>query len=121
VIARVEPARERGSGTVHVLVVMTLLSTVAGTTALVGAAISVRHRAETAADLAALSGASALQRGTPGCSAAGVVARANGAELADCTVNGVMVNVTVRLRPQGPLARLPAATAGAQAGPAAGR
>jgi secretion/DNA translocation related TadE-like protein len=110
---------EQGSGTVLVLVVIMLLFFAGGTVALTGAAIAVRHRAETAADLAALSGASALQRGTSSpCAVAGRVAVANGARLVECAINGALIDVAVALQPRGPLARLPPAHSKARAGPA---
>ena len=109
---------ERGSGTVLVLVLIMLLCVAGGSAALIGAAISVRHQAETAADLAALSGASALQRGASPCPVADQIAGANGAALASCRVTGEFLDVTVRLQPRGPLARLPPARARARAGPA---
>lgn len=116
-----ERVGERGSGTVLVLVVMMMLGITGGSVALVGAAIGVRHRAETAADLAALSGAAALARGTPPCPIAARIARVNGATVETCNVAGAMVNVTVTLQPQGPLARLPPARARAKAGPASAK
>lgn len=51
------------------------------------------RRAAGAADLAALAGASALQVGQDGCSAAAQVARRNGAELVSCSVSGDQVKV----------------------------
>ncbi len=111
---------ERGSGTVFVLVLMMLLVFTAGGAALIGAAVGVRHQAETAADLAALSGASALVRGLSPCPAAARVAHANGASLAACRVTGGLVDVSVAVRLGGPLTRLRPARAAARAGPASG-
>jgi secretion/DNA translocation related TadE-like protein len=78
-----------------------------------GAALVARHRAETAADLAALAAASQVQQGAPGCPAAEAIARRNGAVLVRCTVEGTGVTITVSVR------RLRfAASATARAGPA---
>lgn len=111
---------EHGSGTVLVLVLMMLLVFSAGGSALIAAAIGVRHQAETAADLAALSGASALVRGLAACPAASRVARVNGATLVRCHVTGELVEISVVVPPRGPLARLPPARAAARAGPDSG-
>ncbi len=62
----------------------------------VAAAMVVDHRrAQAAADLAALAGASALRQGDDGCGVAQRVASANDAELASCSVAGADVVVTV--------------------------
>lgn len=88
---------ERGSATVHATFFIGLLTMVA----LVGAAVSAlyvgQRRAASAADLAALAGASALQRGESGCAAAGSIAGVNGAELVGCNTTGdeLTVEVTV--------------------------
>lgn len=80
---------------------------------------TARHQAETAADLAALAGASEIVAfGSDPCAAAATVARANGAELVSCEVNGEMIAVHVS-RPVtiGGLS-LGSANARARAGPA---
>ena len=62
-----------------------------------GAAATAAHRARTAADLAALAGATALQDGrADGCSGAARVARRNGAQVIQCTL-GVNESVFVRV------------------------
>ena len=94
-----------------------LVLAAAGTAALAGVATAVRHRAETAADLAALSAAAAAARGGAACPTAAGVAAANGAAMATCQVEGWTVDVSVHLQPRGPLGALPAAHASARAGP----
>jgi secretion/DNA translocation related TadE-like protein len=62
------------------------------------AAIVVAHRrAQAAADLAALAGATALQRAADACGEAGTVAAANEARLSSCQVVGQDVVVAVQV------------------------
>ena len=63
----------------------------------VGAMVADHRRAQAAADLAALSGATALQRGQDACAEAGRVAAANEARLERCLVEGQDVLVSVRV------------------------
>ncbi|WP_435771285.1 Rv3654c family TadE-like protein [Nocardioides sp. SYSU DS0651] len=96
---RRQPPCERGAATVLVVALAGVLLLV-GAAAGVVAAIMVAHRqAQSAADLAALAGATALsdRTGDP-CAAAGDVAAANGASLDSCAVDGedVLVSVVVR-------------------------
>jgi secretion/DNA translocation related TadE-like protein len=111
---------DRGSGTVFALA-LSMLVVLAVTAGFVGGlAVVARHRAEAAADLAALAGAAAVPTGTvDACAQADRVARANGGRLDSCTVAGQVVEVQVAhdLR----LGRLGAGTAVARvrAGPAA--
>lgn len=88
----------------------------------VGAAVVLRHRAEAAADLAALAGADVATGRVPGspCVRAGRVAAVNGARLTGCWVQAeeVVVDVAVRPGSAGPFAGLTgAARASARAGP----
>ncbi|MGY1806105.1 Rv3654c family TadE-like protein [Blastococcus sp. SYSU D00669] len=116
------PDRERGSATVWVLALAGVLAAVGAAAVLVGAAVTARHRAGSAADLAALAAAGAAVRGDPGaCAEAGALAARNGAELTACAVGAdavvtVTVAVPVRLGPLG----LFAAEGRARAGPVAG-
>lgn len=83
-----------------------------------GVAVVAAHRsAQSAADLAALAGAGALQQGADPCSAAADVARANRTILRGCRVDGWNVAVVVVSRARLPIGRvdLPAR---ANAGPA---
>jgi hypothetical protein len=82
--------------------------------ALAGVAIIARHRAATAADMAALAGASAIARdrgsdpggghvghpagGAVGCAAATAIAIANDAVVTNCQVTAHVVDVTARVR-----------------------
>jgi secretion/DNA translocation related TadE-like protein len=77
-----------------------------------------RHRAESAADFAALAGAThALEGDSVACGAARSVAAANSAELSTCTLTGAVVTVTVTCPLSGGLHRW-RADAAARAGPA---
>lgn len=89
---------ERGLATVAaigllgVLVIVTTLCV--GVTALVLA----HRRAQVAADLAALAGASALQRGADPCAAASTIADRQDAHLTGCLVDGADVVVQTGVR-----------------------
>lgn len=74
---------------VAVLSLMTFV--VAELTGLIGA----RHRAESAADLAALAGAVAARDGADPCAKAAAIAEANAGELIGCAVQDQVVEVTV--------------------------
>ncbi|WP_448625657.1 Rv3654c family TadE-like protein [Geodermatophilus sp. URMC 64] len=114
---------ERGSATVWVLALAGVLAAVGLAAVLVGAAVTARHRAGTAADLAALAAALVAAGGEPvACAAAARAAAANGAELTSCTVGGgavveLTVAVPVRLGPLGQFR----ATGRARAGPVGAR
>jgi secretion/DNA translocation related TadE-like protein len=87
-----------------------------------GGALVARHRADRAADIAALGGAATLQAGGDGCAAAIRLARAQGAQATSCQViDATTVLVEVAVNVVGPAARwgrLPPARARARAGPA---
>lgn len=105
-----------------VLALVAVVATTVVAVATVGAAVVLRHRAEAAADLAALAGADVATGRVPGspCVRAGRVAAVNGARLTGCWTAGEEVVVEVALRPgsAGPLAGLTgAARASARAGP----
>lgn len=88
---------ERGAVTVLAVALLGLILLV-GVALGVAAAMVVDHRrAQAAADLAALAGATAHQRGEDGCGAAGRVAVANGGTLGGCRVEGDAVVVEVRV------------------------
>ncbi len=82
-----------------------------------GRLLTDHRRAAAAADLAALAGAAAVQRGLQGCAQAGRVARANGAVLTECRVDGQEVRLAVRTDSARLLGRLVHPTAEARAGP----
>lgn len=99
--------RDDGSATLWALaLVLVLWVSVAGVL-LAGIAITARHRAATAADLAALSAASVLSEASAAVSAIGPtadaaaacadatrIATANGATITSCQVSGAVVDVT---------------------------
>jgi len=113
-------SRERGSATVWVLALSGVLAAVGTAAVLVGVAVTARHQATGAADLAALAAATrAVQGFDDGCSRAAAVARANAAELTGCAIGrdsvvAVEVRVPVRLGRLG----VHEASARARAGPA---
>ena len=92
-------SRERGSATAWVLVLAAVVAVVAMGAVLVGAAVVTRHRAASAADLAALAAAGQAVAGNPSaCVIAARVAEANAAELTRCEVGpGAVVDVEVRV------------------------
>lgn len=105
--------RDAGAATVWVLALAMVLWVAAAGAAATAAAISDRHRAATAADLAALAGARALA--TQGasssadiaCAMVRSIAAANHAAVTSCATSGAVVDVVVAVRTTG-LARLAA-------------
>src|SRR5262245_9008089 len=84
---------DRGSGTLLVMAA-SLLVFVSGLAVALWAAVSTaQHRAATAADLAALSAAQAVQSGGDGCGSAHRIAAAQRALLQSCLVEGEEVSV----------------------------
>lgn len=82
-------AAERGSAVVLAVAVSAVLLMVSGTLLMLGAALTAGNQARAAADLAALSGAGRLLRGSPSdqaCAAAESIAARNGARLLECDV-----------------------------------
>ncbi|NED95750.1 flp pilus-assembly TadE/G-like family protein [Phytoactinopolyspora alkaliphila] len=110
---------ERGAGTVLVLMVIALTVTAFMVAAVMVSGQSARRQAAAAADLAALAAAVQLSQGPDAaCAAAETVARANGAQLHECSVHGVEVEVLVRVAVAGAGATwLPAQERRARAGP----
>lgn len=113
--ARTPDEEERGSGTVLVLALCGILglSTVAAVG--VAGAAGARHRAGSAADLAALGGAPHLPDVETACRLAGRVAAASGARLASCTAEGDVLEVSATVGMTGWAGRLPPATGRARA------
>jgi len=88
---------ERGSATVMSIGVLAAMAVLASGVATLAAAVEVKHRVSSAADLAALAAAdvaSGRRAGAP-CPEAERVAEANRAHLSDCSVQGAVVTVTV--------------------------
>lgn len=88
--------RDRGSMTVWAAAVLALIVLSAGVALAYGSAVVGRHRAETAADLAALAAAVRVTDGETGaCGTAATVAARNGGLLRGCRVAGEDVEVSV--------------------------
>lgn len=87
---------ETGAASVLVLTLVGVLAAGTVLLAVVVGALVAQRRVASAADLAALAGAAALQRGADGCAAAAGVSRRNGAELVACRSSEGVVQVTVR-------------------------
>jgi len=91
-----------------------VLLTVTGGSAYLGAAVIARHRAQTAADLAALAAAARVPAGAEAaCAQAAAVARAMRIGVAGCTLEDLDVVVTI----EAGVGRWGAARAAARAGP----
>jgi secretion/DNA translocation related TadE-like protein len=110
---------DRGSATLWVLMIYLVVWGSALAALAVGAALVTRHRAESAADLAALAAARALASGVAEpCRSAARVTEAVHVRLAGCRVEGA-ASVLVVVEATGPLPRwadLPPARARARAG-----
>ncbi len=117
--SRVPADQERGAAALLAvtLAVAVLLCTAAAV--LGGRLLADHRRAAAAADLAALAGAAAVQRGLDGCPAAQRVAAANDAVVTACRVDGEEVRLAARTDSLRLLGRLVRPTAEARAGPVA--
>ena len=91
---------DRGAATPMVVACLSLLLLVGAALGVVAAMGRDQRVAESAADLAALAGAAAHQRGDDACAAAGAVADVNGARLRACLTDGA--DVVVRVVVAGP-------------------
>ncbi|MEN4447334.1 Rv3654c family TadE-like protein [Mycobacterium sp. SMC-18] len=92
---------ERGSATVFAVALIVVLIGLMTGAAAVGAAVIGRHRAQSAADLAALAAAGALVAGpSQSCGRAVAVAEAMGSRVGNCAVQrlDVVVDVEVPVR-----------------------
>ncbi|WP_082600484.1 Rv3654c family TadE-like protein [Nocardioides sp. Soil777] len=108
---------ERGAATLLVVAAAGLLLFVGLALSGVSAVVVAQRRAQSAADLAALSGATAAADGRDGCAAAAATARANDAVLVSCVDGADDVRVSVRVRASGPAGRAVDVVADARAGP----
>ena len=98
-------ARDAGSASVWTVALAAVVWVSAASTLLAGAGVIARHRAASAADLAALAAAQVAvrSRGSPTsaieapCNAAERIAAHNGAQVTGCAVSGQVVDVTVRV------------------------
>lgn len=89
---------ESGAGTVLAVAMLGILVTVTVATAGVVGVVGAHRRAQSAADLAALAGATALRGGGDPCGRAAVIAERNGVDLRQCRVQEWDVSVVVARR-----------------------
>ncbi|HKD97003.1 MAG TPA: Rv3654c family TadE-like protein [Micromonosporaceae bacterium] len=110
---------DQGSATVWVLSACVLVVSIGLACVVAVAAVVGRHRAQAAADLAALAGARYAALGeAAACAAAGAVVDANGARVTACRLDGLDLVVSVAVEVPGAPAALGPARATARAGPA---
>ncbi|ORA39715.1 helicase [Mycobacterium branderi] len=108
---------ERGSATLVAAAMVAALLAVTVGGAYLGSAVVARHRAQAAADLAALAAAARLPAGADAaCGQATAVARTMRVDDVDCVVRGLDAVVSVRVAV--PLVGWGSARAAARAGPA---
>lgn len=116
-----QPSRdcaERGSASLLAVTMIAVLLAITVGACYVGSAMIARHRAQAAADLAALAAAAGLAAGADeACAQATAVADAMRAVLAGCVVDGLDVVVTVDVRVALAVAGADSAQASARAGP----
>ena len=109
---------ERGAATVVAAICLVALVSIAAGGAYLAAAVVARHRAQAAADLAALTAATVVVGGPEtACAQATDVALAMGARVIDCAVDGLDVVVTVELNVSLGRFGVAPARAAARAGP----
>ena len=89
------PGQERGAATLLAVSFLGVLVLVGSALAVVGGMVVAHREAQSAADLAALAGASAVTDGEEPCPAAARLAADNDARLQECTVDGPEVTVEV--------------------------
>lgn len=111
-------SRERGSATVVGVGAVLAFLAVFAVALQFGAAVVTRHRAEAAADLAALAAAANATSGAAtACAAAKRVTDGMAARVASCELYGWEASVVVEAEPPGVLARYGTARVTARAGP----
>ena len=107
---------DTGAATALAAILIAALVAVALTGVWIGAAVVARHRAQSAADLAALAAAAALASGPQvACGQAEALSAAMGASLRDCTIDDLDVVVTTTVTAGGRFGGQARATA--RAGP----
>jgi secretion/DNA translocation related TadE-like protein len=89
---------ERGSATVLMAAIMGMVVTLGGAAMVIAGYLVGHHRARSAADLAALSGAAAHVRGENVCDEARRIARQNGAKVIRCSWVGDDIDFVVTVR-----------------------
>lgn len=110
--------RERGSGSVWMLAAATIVVMAAVVSTTMVAVVGAGRRADTAADLAALSAAAVRpDRLGSACAVAVRIATAHQTRLVACAVEGSEVDVTVEAYPAAPGGELFVVRARARAGP----
>ena len=92
-MSRPRTGGEDGIATVFAVTAIGLICVVAVALVEVGLVVVAKHRAQSAADLAALAGSAAVLRGDDGCLVAKSVARHNGAPLVKCRADLAVVTV----------------------------
>ncbi len=111
-------ADDSGVGSVFAVALLALLCFVAVVAVGISGIVLTHRRAQSAADLAALAGANAVQLGGQACDAARAIARSNRAELVTCIVAAQSISVQVHVDAPPGLARFDlGTTARARAGP----
>lgn len=90
-------ADESGSATVVAIGIITAVVALALAVIAIGARAADQHRVRTAADLAAVAGATALYTGSAACTAAEETARLNAAATQACEIDGGDVTVEVSM------------------------
>lgn len=110
---------DTGAATVLAAVLIAVLTTIVVAGIWLASAVIARHRAQAAADLAALVGAARMPAGEArACSEAEALARLMGAAMRQCAVSRLDVTVVVSVAAGGPMGT--EATASARAGPTTG-
>jgi secretion/DNA translocation related TadE-like protein len=89
---------DRGSGTLLALAVVIFLLSLTAAVGVFGRFIVAQHRADAAADLAALAGTQAYGTGKDGCAVADTVAARNRQHLTDCSIVGDRTDFVVSVR-----------------------
>jgi secretion/DNA translocation related TadE-like protein len=108
---------DRGSAAVFATVLIGPLLAVSVFVGALGGVVADQRRAASAADLAALAAAGALQSGADACAAAASIADRNGGRLGNCRVSGDVAAVEVARDARVLLGRHVRVTAEARAGP----
>lgn len=94
---------ERGMGTMMIMAVVLLLMMLAGMIGIGGQYLVAKHRAQRAADLAALAGAQSLGSGKNGCVQARTYAKKNDRRVADCKIAGDTGDFVLTIRVEAPV------------------
>ncbi|HVT20602.1 MAG TPA: Rv3654c family TadE-like protein [Mycobacteriales bacterium] len=113
------PRSSEGSATVALVAGIAVVATATGVALALGVGTEMRHRAQGAADAAALATAADALAGQAGaCERGRQLAQANGAHLRTCSLHDAIADVTVDVDLPGVLGPLGPVAARARAGPA---